>query len=113
REERCCMADERVRAERMAERQAARADELRARLERFVPLTGDERVLDVGTGTGAVALALAPLVREVIGLDESEDRLALARDGAPENVSFVAGDASSLPFEIGAFDLVTCVRTLH
>jgi len=107
------MADERVRAERMAERQAARADELRARLERFVPLTGDERVLDVGTGTGAVALALAPLVREVIGLDESEERLERARTDAPANASFVRGDAASLPFDRGAFDLVTCVRTLH
>jgi ubiquinone/menaquinone biosynthesis C-methylase UbiE len=107
------MADERLRAERAAELQAERAEALRARLDRLVALTGDERVLDVGTGTGAIALALAPVVREVVGLDESEERLALARDGAPENVSFQAGDATDLPFERGAFDLVTCVRTLH
>jgi ubiquinone/menaquinone biosynthesis C-methylase UbiE len=107
------MADERVRAERAAELQAERADALRARLDRILPLTGEERVLDVGTGTGAVALALAPLVREVIGLDESEERLALASERAPENVTFVVGDASSLPFGIGEFDFVTSVRTLH
>jgi SAM-dependent methyltransferase len=107
------MADERVRAERAAELQAERAGALLARLDRILPLTGEERVLDVGTGTGAVALALAPLVREVIGLDESEARLALARERAPENVTFVVGDASRLPFGIGEFDLVTCVRTLH
>jgi ubiquinone/menaquinone biosynthesis C-methylase UbiE len=107
------MADERLRAERAAELQAERAEALRARLDRLVAVTGDERVLDVGTGTGAIALALAPLVREVVGLDESEERLALARDGAPDNVSFQAGEATDLPFELGAFDLVTCVRTLH
>ena len=107
------MADERIRAERAAELQAERAETLRVQLDRLVPLTGDERVLDVGTGTGAIALALAPLVREVIGFDESEERLALAREGAPENATFQAGDASSLPFEMGSFDLVTCVRTLH
>ena len=107
------MADERLRAERAAELQAERAEALRARLDRLVALTGDERVLDVGTGTGAIALALAPLVQEVVGLDESEERLALARDGAQANVSFLAGDATDLPFERGAFDLVTCVRTLH
>ena len=107
------MADERVRAERAAELQAERAEALRARLDRLIPLTGDERVLDVGTGTGAIALALAPLVREVIGLDEAEERLDLAREGAPENATFVAGEATSLPFEMGSFDLVTCVRTLH
>ena len=108
------MGDERApRAERQAQLQAERAGELRAWLERFVLPAGDERVLDVGTGTGAVALALAPLVREVVGLDESEERLAHAREHAPANASFVAGDASSLPFERGAFDIATCVRTLH
>jgi ubiquinone/menaquinone biosynthesis C-methylase UbiE len=107
------MADEQVRADRTAERQAARTDELRSRLHRFVPLTGDERVLDVGTGTGAVASALAPFVREVVGLDPSEERLERARRDAPANASYVQGDAASLPFERGAFDLVTCVRTLH
>ena len=107
------MADERIRAERAAELQAERAEALRTRLDRLVPLSGDERVLDVGTGTGAVALALAPLVREVVGLDQSEERLAVAREDAPDNVTFVAGEASRIPFEIGTFDLVTCVRTLH
>lgn len=107
------MADEQVRAGRMAERQAARTDELRSRLQRFVPLTGDERVLDVGTGTGAVASALAPFVREVVGLDASEERLERARSDGPANASFVQGDAAALPFDRGAFDLVTCVRALH
>jgi ubiquinone/menaquinone biosynthesis C-methylase UbiE len=49
----------------------------------------------------------------VIGFDASEERLALAREAAPENATFQAGDAASLPFEIGTFDLVTCVRALH
>lgn len=107
------MGDERARAERMVERQRERAEELRTRLERFLPLTGDERALDVGAGTGAVALALAPLVREVVGLDASSERVELASGDAPANASFVQGDAAALPFERAEFDLVACVRTLH
>ena len=35
----------------------------------FVLPSGDEQALDVGTGAGALALALAPIVREVVGVD--------------------------------------------
>jgi SAM-dependent methyltransferase len=107
------MADERGRAERMAARDAERAEELRVRLSRLLAPAGDERVLDAGTGTGAVPRALAPLVREIVGVDPSPDRIEVAREHAPPNATFVVGDAGALPFERGEFDLATCVRTLH
>ena len=39
--------------------------------------------------------------------------LERARASAPANVTFVEGDATSLPFETASFDLVCCRRTLH
>ena len=102
------------RAEHRRSFQAERHDELVTRVRRLLaPLRGDERVLDVGCGTGALAYALAPLVGGVVGVDSSEEYLAVAREHAPPGCTFVAGDAEALPFPYGDFDLVGCLRVLH
>ena len=100
-------------AERLAELQERRAAELAARVAEFVPLEGVERALDAGTGAGALALALAPVVREVVGVDLVPELLDKARAQAPANVTFVEGDVTRLPFERASFDLVGTLRTLH
>ena len=58
-------------------------------------------------------IALAPHVREVVGVDSSAELLAAAREHAPANATFVEGDATALPFGWGEFDLVGCSRVLH
>jgi len=94
--------------------QAERHADLEARVRRLLsPLRGDERALDVGCGTGALAYALAPLVGEVVGVDSSEDFLAAAREYAPPNCTFELGDAEALAYPYGDFDLVGCLRVLH
>jgi ubiquinone/menaquinone biosynthesis C-methylase UbiE len=100
-------------AEQLAELQGRRASELAARVSGFVPLKGDERALDAGTGAGALAFALAPLVREVTGVDLVPELLAKARAQAPANVTFVEGDVTQLDFERASFDLAGTLRTLH
>ena len=102
-------------ADRVAARQDARAAELADIVRGFVLPDGDERALDVGTGAGALALALAPLVREVVGVDRVGELLELARARAAglANVSFLEGEATSLPFADFSFDLVGTLRTLH
>jgi ubiquinone/menaquinone biosynthesis C-methylase UbiE len=100
-------------AELVAEHQDERAAATEARLRSLLVLSGDERALDVGCGAGAFALALAPLVREVVGVDVVPELLAEARKRAPANVEFLEADATALPFERGAFDLVCTARTLH
>jgi ubiquinone/menaquinone biosynthesis C-methylase UbiE len=100
-------------AERVAEHAGQQIETVREQLRSFVAPSGDERALDIGTGAGTLALALAPLVREVVGVDIVEELLERARAQAPANVMFVEGDATSLPFEQGSFDLVCTRRTLH
>lgn len=100
-------------AELVAEQQDRRAAETRERLGRLLTFTGEERVLDVGTGAGALAIAFAPLVREVVGVDVVPELLAEGRKRAPANVELVEADATALPFERSSFDLVCTARTLH
>jgi SAM-dependent methyltransferase len=96
---------------------AARAEHeiepVREQVVRLVAPRGEERALDVGTGAGVLALALAPLVRTVVGVDVVPELLDAARRRAPENATFVEGDATDLPFEDAYFDLTGTRRTLH
>jgi ubiquinone/menaquinone biosynthesis C-methylase UbiE len=65
--------------------------------------------LDVGCGTGFLALQLAALGHRVAGLDGAEQMLALARSKAAEaalSLDLRLGDAEALPFGPASFDLV-------
>ncbi len=68
-----------------------------------------DRVLDVATGTGDFAMALAELVGrsgEVVGCDFSEAMLELAREKAP-GLTFETANALDLPYEDDSFDAAT------
>jgi SAM-dependent methyltransferase len=97
----------------MAQHAERQVEMVREQLRSFVAPSGDERALDAGTGAGTLALALAPLVREVVGVDIVPELLERARKDAPENVTFVQGDATALAFESNSFDLSCSRRTLH
>lgn len=99
----------------LAEAEERNRADLSDRVVRFAEPRGDERVLDAGTGTGALAFALAPHVAEVVGVDLVPALLAEARKRAAAfpNVSFVDGDVTSLPRDLGQFDVAASVRTLH
>ena len=87
-------------------------------IDQVNPLPG-QRVLDVATGTGLVAFALARRGCEVIGLDQSEDMLGVARRHLSERpelasrVTFVRGQAETLPFDDGEFDALTFTYLLR
>jgi SAM-dependent methyltransferase len=89
-------------------------DELADRVRRLLgPFTGSEVALDAGCGTGTLSFALARSVAEVVGIDASGEALEVARASAPENVRFVEGDVTALPFEFASFDITACRGVLH
>lgn len=99
-----------VHAPDQAARLARRAVELVARC---VPAPGSV-VLDVGSGTGEAALALARAFGvEVVGVDADPGRVHEARRRAhgDRRVSFFVEDAAALPFHRAAFDVVLAMRT--
>ncbi|MEO7272398.1 MAG: class I SAM-dependent methyltransferase, partial [Vicinamibacterales bacterium] len=84
-------------------------------IARFLePITG-RTILDVGTGTGRAAIALARRGAVVTGVDASHEMLAVARTRAADQraeVTFLHGDAHGLDFPDHSFDAVVCLRVL-
>jgi ubiquinone/menaquinone biosynthesis C-methylase UbiE len=73
-------------------------------------IPASSRVLDIGTGTGFVALLLAELGHQVTGVDASEAMLAHARAKAAEHgvdITLEKGVTEQLPFDDSCFDAVT------
>ncbi len=88
-----------------------------ARLLELVQPQPNWDVLDVATGAGHTALALAPFVARVVGIDLTPQMVHRARSLASErgvtNVTFEVGDVEKLPARPASFDLVTCRVALH
>jgi demethylmenaquinone methyltransferase/2-methoxy-6-polyprenyl-1,4-benzoquinol methylase len=74
----------------------------------MLDLAPEDRVLDVGCGTGFATEGLLEAVEEVYGLDQSPHQLAKAypKFGKRGPVRFQLGDAERLPFREDSFDVV-------
>lgn len=72
-------------------------------------------VADLGCGTGNGAELIAPFVREVIAIDQSEPMLAAARKrlAGVQNVRFIDGPLEALPLEARSVHAAVCLMVMH
>jgi SAM-dependent methyltransferase len=77
-------------------------------------LNSSSRVMEVGVGTGRIALPLAKLVGQVVGVDLARAMLKrLQSKQTDEPIQVVEGDATRLPFASNSVDAVLTVHIFH
>ena len=96
------------------EQASAHQKEWGTRLIREFNLRGDERILDVGCGDGALTATLAKTVPDgyVLGIDASEGMIRAAQSHQARNLSFQQLDVIAIPF-YEEFDIVFSNAVLH
>ena len=86
-------------------------------IERLAAETRHRWAVDVATGAGFTAFAVAPHADRVLATDIAPGMIEVTRDTAAENgldnVSAVFSAAESLPFLSGSIDLLTCRTAPH
>ncbi|MGO9961396.1 MAG: class I SAM-dependent methyltransferase [Solirubrobacteraceae bacterium] len=75
----------------------------------------DDRLLDVGCGSGAAVRAAAPTVAHAVGVDLSPGMVDRAREfaRATPNIEFSVADSEALPFENSTFTALLCTTSFH
>jgi ubiquinone/menaquinone biosynthesis C-methylase UbiE len=74
-------------------------------------------ILEIGTGTGIVAQAIAPGVKSIVAIDSSEGMIEIARSKQEKeninNVSFSVDNAYELSHKENSFDAVIAMNIIH
>lgn len=91
--------------------------EMAAALRDELALDGTGRLIDLGCGPGSVALLLAPLFAEVVGVDPDAGMIAEAETEATRrgvgNAHWVEMPAEALPDDLGSFRVATLAQSFH
>jgi SAM-dependent methyltransferase len=86
------------------------------RVADHVGLDGSQSVLDLGTGTGLLAIDFARYARRVVGIDPEPEMLRIARQRAERAgiaIEFIAGTLDEADARLGRFRLVTIGRAFR
>ena len=102
-----------IRAKHYEELEWARRNDYLSSVLAAAELRNHDEVLDVGTGTGIVAHAIAPHVARVVGIDISPDMLAQAMDQRVSTAVCEEGDVRNLSYPSAHFDKVVGRMVFH
>ncbi|MEK7090770.1 MAG: class I SAM-dependent methyltransferase [Patescibacteria group bacterium] len=84
---------------------------------KYFGLNGKGRLLDLGCGTGQVAIPLAPHFEEVVGVDPAEGMLAeaekIAEKSGIKNIKWILKKAEDISSELGQFRLASFGASFH
>ena len=72
-----------------------------------------DSVLDVGTGTGIIAHTVSPFVKDIVGIDISDEMLKQAADPMFKNIAWQRMDAHDLKFKAETFHKLTARMVFH
>jgi len=104
-------------AAQFAHSPAARNEDIVERILRMARLEPSDTALDVASGPGVLACALARHVRQATGIDLTPAMLDQARatqaDAGLTNLQWDLGDVTAMPYAAGTFDVVTCRFAFH
>ncbi len=83
----------------------------------FCEISSQDTLLDFACGTGDYAIAAAPRVKYVYGVDISKGMIEIAKNQAKQvnvkNVSFLCNPVESTPFEEESFSIIICRSAFH
>ncbi|MFT7072625.1 bifunctional demethylmenaquinone methyltransferase/2-methoxy-6-polyprenyl-1,4-benzoquinol methylase UbiE [Patiriisocius sp. Uisw_017] len=86
----------------------------RKKVVKMVASKNPQRILDIATGTGDLAIQYANAIQatKIVGLDLSSGMLSVAKKKVADTplddkISFVQGDSEALPFEDESFDVIS------
>jgi SAM-dependent methyltransferase len=77
---------------------------------------GSQRLLDVGSGPGLLAIGFAPYCGEAVGVDPEPAMVEAARAAAKRagvKAKFIEGRFEDVGLRLGSFDVVTIGRAIH